>query len=326
MRQESFLTQPVGAAACRIALAQLDAARTARERLNDAGDKDALHDFRVALRRMRSVLRAYRPWLNGVPRKRRRRLRALARATNAARDAEVMLGWLRQERRKFAVRERAGYLWLREFLERRREEAYAEVAREVAREFGKLDLRLREALERMGSSGPETTPQPRYAVITAELIRRHTAEIAERLSGIQSVEDAQAIHATRIRGKRLRYLLEPLAAEVPAADVAIQRMKQFQDRFGVLCDAFVQARVLAQAVEIAGAEQAQRRPARVLGVRHTSHVTGRVRRGLLTLGVRLQAETQRRYAAIARHYLDGRSSRLLGGIESLAETLAGRVA
>ena len=46
----------------------------------EGGDTEALHDFRVALRRLRSTLRTYRPWLgDGARRKHVKRLRAVAR-------------------------------------------------------------------------------------------------------------------------------------------------------------------------------------------------------------------------------------------------------
>ena len=55
-------------------------------------DREALHDFRVAVRRLRSVLRAYRRWLGrAAARKARRRFRSLAATTNDGRDAEVQL-------------------------------------------------------------------------------------------------------------------------------------------------------------------------------------------------------------------------------------------
>lgn len=322
MTHVSLLPQPVGQAACRIVLAHLDAARLARQRLQDGSDTEALHDYRVAIRRMRSVMRAYRPWLDIVPRKLLRRVRTLARATNAARDTEVMIVWLKHEQRRIRVRDRAGINWLQAFLEKRGAEAYAELAQEILREFDRVDERLRAALEPLGNSSPEAVPQPLFATVTAELIREYTADLGEHLAAIQSVDSTEAIHAARIRGKRLRYLLEPLATEVPAAEVAIKRMKQLQDRFGILCDAFVQTRLMAQAVELAGADQAYRRLTRVLRVKHVANVSGHVLPGLLVLALRLQAEAQRRYAEVARHYLDGRVRRLLRSIESLAATLA----
>jgi CHAD domain-containing protein len=88
-----------------VALTLLDAAAAARRKLDEGVDPEALHDFRVALRRLRSWLRAFRPHLKGSVRgKERRRLQALADATGASRDAEVHLEWLREQRRRATPR------------------------------------------------------------------------------------------------------------------------------------------------------------------------------------------------------------------------------
>jgi len=98
-RPDNLLAAPAPGAAHRIALSLLDAATAARERLPDTGDAEALHDFRVAMRRLRSTLRAYQPQLEAVvPAKLRRRLRDLARATGEARDVEVQISWLERQR------------------------------------------------------------------------------------------------------------------------------------------------------------------------------------------------------------------------------------
>ena len=65
---------------CRlVALKHLAQAEAARARLG--ADSEALHDFRVALRRLRSISRAYRRWLGRPKRKLQRRLRRLVEAT-----------------------------------------------------------------------------------------------------------------------------------------------------------------------------------------------------------------------------------------------------
>jgi CHAD domain-containing protein len=316
------LRQPVEQAASRIALTHLDAAHTAHTRLKDGEDTEALHDFRVALRRTRSVLCAYRPWLRHIPRKLRRQLRALARATNAARDTEVMMDWLRVERRKIRDQHRAGFVWLHGLLNERYEESCAEITREVLKEFAGMEARLRASLMPVANADREA-PVPSYAVITADLIRQHAAELAEHLEDIDSVDDAKAIHAARIRGKRLRYLIEPLADEIPAAETIVRRMKQFQDRFGVLCDVFVQAREIASVVETAGADAARAKLDRALGTRRPDKMN-QVLPGLIALAARLQAETRRRYAVVERHYLGNRARRFLDPFEPFAEGLAGR--
>lgn len=311
-------------AACRIALAHLDAAHVAHARLKEGGDSEALHDFRVALRRTRSVLRAYRPWLGRIPRKLRRHLRALARATNVARDTEVMMDWLRVERRKIRNPHRAGFVWLQALLGKRYAASCAEITREVLKEFSGMEDRLHASLTPIANANRKaTSPASSYAAITADLIRQHAAELAEHLEDIDSVDDAGAIHAARIRGKRLRYLIEPLANELPAAEKIIARMKQFQDRFGVLCDAFVQVREIASAVETAGAGIARDQMERALGMASAGAPTRDVLPGLIVLARRLRIETGRRYAVVERHYLGNRAMHFLDPFESFADVVAG---
>lgn len=323
MVHRSLLRQPAGQAASRIALLHLDAAHAAHARLKDGSDTEALHDFRVALRRTRSVLRAYRPWLGRIPRKLRRQLRALARDTNVARDTEVMMDWLKTERRKIQDKHRPGFLWLQALLGERYEKSCAEITREVLKDFAGMEQGLRASLAAIANTDREVAPTPSCAEVTADLIRQHLAELADHMAGIGSVADAKAIHATRIRGKRLRYLIEPLADELPAAKIIVGRMKQFQDRFGVLCDAFVQTRELTAAVEAAGAIAARARLERTLGGKRPDEAAN-VLPGLLALALRLRNETRRRYAIVERHYLGDRAGRFLDAMESLAETLAGQ--
>ncbi len=106
-----LLSRPGGQAAALVGLAHPDEARRSLTRLDDLEEAEALHDFRVALRRLRTLLRGFRPELGDVvPRKLQRQLRDLTRATTAARDAEVQLTWVRGQRD--AVGRRPGLTWL----------------------------------------------------------------------------------------------------------------------------------------------------------------------------------------------------------------------
>jgi len=83
-RAVALLARPVPAAVALIAVARLDEARAASARLDGREDPEALHDFRVALRRLRTLLRAYRQEAGDVtPKKLQRRLRDLTRDTSA---------------------------------------------------------------------------------------------------------------------------------------------------------------------------------------------------------------------------------------------------
>ncbi|MGH9324565.1 MAG: CHAD domain-containing protein, partial [Vicinamibacteria bacterium] len=78
-----------------LCLGLLDEADAALGRLERNEDGEALHDFRVALRRLRSVMRSYRPYLRGSARKKlRARLKKLASSTSGARDVEVQISFL----------------------------------------------------------------------------------------------------------------------------------------------------------------------------------------------------------------------------------------
>src|SRR6266540_3230461 len=93
-----LLDLPAEEAARLIALSLLDRAAAAAARMAEPSDPQALHDFRVATRRLVACLQAYRPEIDGsVSRRIRRRLRRLARVTTRSRDLEVHLIWDRQQ-------------------------------------------------------------------------------------------------------------------------------------------------------------------------------------------------------------------------------------
>ena len=299
-----LLRLPAGEATCRLLRAHLDAAHSARRRLKKQTDDEALHDFRVALRRLRSVLRAYRRHLKTAPKKLRRQLRALAKATNAGRDAEVQLEWLRRQK-GLDSRERAGYDWFVERLERSREEAYAGIHRDLRAHFSDIEARLRKALRPVPAAKSGS-----YVAVTAGLVAEYTVRLDKELTGIRSVADEDVIHAARIAGKHLRYLLEPLAAEVAGAKRAVDALKAFQDRFGLLCDSFVRRRALLHAGEM-------------LDVRDgTLDSVEQLRPGLAALARRAEAETERRYMDIERRYLGHATEKFLRPILDIGRRLS----
>jgi len=305
--------------ACRLASAWLDAAAQAVPRLDDPDDAEALHDFRVALRRLRSTLRAYRPWTgDAVPAKLRQRLRRLARETNAARDAEVQLEWLNGSGFRLAPRERAGFEWFRAHLAARRDEAYARIRADAVASFDDIERKLRAriaACEADAAGGSE-----HFGHVAGRLIGEHSETLAQALARIGSLEDEKAIHAARIAGKRLRYLIEPVAPLTPAGPALVKAMKAFQDRFGALCDLFVAARELSEAVEVLGRARPRpdRRRASLSGKRADPMP------GLMALTERVRRRTHRLYAEVCRRYLGKRVATLLKPIERLGERLAER--
>jgi len=259
---DDLLQRPAAQAARLIALRLLDDATEALSRLGTGDDPEALHDFRVAIRRLRSTLRAYKPLLRGsVRKKQRRQLGEIARATNPGRDAEVQLGWLRGQAERLTPRERTDLRWLEARLEERVNEEYAQVEARIRRDFGKVSQRLRRRLavyeQEVRSDGQ--TPLTLGAA-AAEELRRSAADLTSRLEIVTTPEDAKTAHAARIAAKRVRYLLEPIASQLPDGGGAalVRRFKGVQDRFGDLADSHQFEEALAVALAEAAAERARR--------------------------------------------------------------------
>src|SRR5688572_12312819 len=130
-----------------VALSLIEGLAHERERLGAGKDSETLHDFRVALRRVRSWLRALEPWLEGsLPDACMRRLRRMARESNAGRDAEVFLSWLATTDGQLSVRDRRAVTWLIERFQRQEREAESELESRLKRDFQRTRDRLEERL------------------------------------------------------------------------------------------------------------------------------------------------------------------------------------
>jgi len=303
MKVPGLLALPPALAVQRLALAQLDAATTASARFTSRDEAEALHDFRVALRRLRSILRVYAPWYDAVPKNLHKRLRRLAHATNAARDTEVQIEWLRRVQPRLKAGARPGCTWLIMRLAKRQRTANHAVRKLVHKEFAALELRLRAAL-RMRKEGRVAGAGVTFAQATDERLSVYCAELAAELASIGSAADRDEIHAARISGKRLRYLLEPLRGSVPGVAALVNSMKSFQDRFGELNDRFAMARELTQAVEIAGVQAEQVLP------------------GLRALVTSVERDTNKLYRDIRARYLGRRAQKLFTPMRVLSRKLA----
>src|SRR5258705_3135615 len=93
--QRAEALRPAEEGARLVALRQLDEVRAALARAGHPEDEEAIHDVRVALRRLRSSLAAYRPLLDAESARRGlERAGRLAGQMGDARNAEVRLAWL----------------------------------------------------------------------------------------------------------------------------------------------------------------------------------------------------------------------------------------
>ena len=253
------LTLPANRGARLVALERLEAADGPADRLvSKPDDLDALHDFRVALRRVRSWLRSFRPELaDSISGKDRHRLRDLVDATNRGRDADVQLEWLEKASRNGnGGRKRGADLLIDQIrIERRRNGASltGDSLEVFAKERSRLAKRLSTVKEPVRAP---RTPPPTLAATISSRLSVHLDAFEQALRAIRSAEDEAEAHAARIAAKRLRYLLEP-AAHVRGCKSLLTQLKKLQDELGELHDAHVLGHRLRTAVsDFEGPDQA----------------------------------------------------------------------
>lgn len=306
---KDILARTADEATRRIALSFLDEAHAASARLDDPADAEALHDFRVAVRRLRSCVRAHRHHLDAaVDKKGRRALRNLQRGTGAARDAEVQLEWIEELGTNLSEDEVFGADWFRQRVERTRARAEAGAVDEARRQHALVDDRLRTPIATLTTRLDRDDDDVRFGPVVGGLMRAHVAELAALLEDVEDEHDETPCHDARIACKRLRYLVEPLRRALPKAKNTVTRLKGLQDVLGDLHDMHVlrdlltkrRGKLLADAVEVPGLEALRYRFAK-----HASSL----------------------FADLQEHWLGGLSDSLVREVDALAQAcdVAGQV-
>jgi CHAD domain-containing protein len=235
VRGGGLLSERADDGAHKLALGYLDEASAGAARLGDPNDAEALHDFRVGIRRLRSVLRAYEPHVRrSAGKKWRRRLRSIAHLTSPGRDAEVQVEWLNTNIAAMRRHKRGARALLRR-VEDTMSDAYAEVREDVLREFGEAEGKLRQRL-RLLPTLEERAPVASFGEFTGKLLRRQLRELFELTSQISSPHDELFIHDARIAAKRMRYVLEPIQNEIEGGKRLVKTLKRLQDVLGDLHD------------------------------------------------------------------------------------------
>lgn len=257
-RATDLLARPAAQSVRLIALGFLDDAGRAFERLNDPADGAALHDFRVAVRRLRTTLRAYRPLLDeGIGRKPRKLLGDIADATNRVREAEVALAWLEPLTTGMTAGERVGLRWLIERIEQRRTEEQAACLGQIRTGFDAATRQLRKGLTEYRQTvalEPSITDVSFRAALQAAALEA-ARELGQLLAKVQHPDDDDG-HRARIAAKRLRYLWEPVKGALAEAKTLVDRLKRLQDLLGELHDLQELTREVHTAVGVAAAERA----------------------------------------------------------------------
>lgn len=227
-------------------------------------DPDALHQARVALRRLRSALTLFRHTVRGRDYQHlREELRWFAGQLGEARNLDVLLG-------PDAPPPFAGNRRLRRKLRAEREAAYDKVMAAIGSERARaLLLRFALWLE-LGAWRFKPRAAAPVLALAADQLERQWRKVRRRGAELGRL-DADAEHQLRIDVKKLRYSSEFLAslyagkAEAPRRGRFIAALKELQEQLGVANDGRIANTVAARLAPDAALPPVPELPARAAG-------------------------------------------------------------
>jgi CHAD domain-containing protein len=238
-------------------------------------DPEAVHDMRVATRRMRAALRVLGPYLReSDPTKLRSGLRAIAQALGAVRDMDVLIENAKKFRDNLPEEQQADMDGLLGEWKDERDGSRKRLVRLLeSKDYDRFKKRLNSFIkeqEKLHDPDPATLTdlepyQVRHVAPTAiltnyEIVRSFEAimDAAAQMRKNESGEGSriplselrldelpptiEQLHALRINGKYLRYTLECFRETLPPdASTLIRDVTKMQDQLGELHDADVAA-------------------------------------------------------------------------------------
>jgi len=211
-------------------------------------DSECLHDFRVALRKTRSLLTQTRGvFPPDVTERFRKDLRDVMSVTNELRDLDVYLLDEPRYRSLIAQTEMQDALTpVFDYLRTRRSEALERVRTEIASErYAEIITDWRTFIESPSpKKPPKDAPRAAMSILTlaqARIYKRYRRMLKDGRAALAS-GDPKDLHALRIDGKKLRYLLEFFQSLLPPKKgrKLITLTKKLQTNLGTFNDLTVQ--------------------------------------------------------------------------------------
>ena len=293
----------------------------------ETDDPEALHDFRVALRRLRTHLSTHRDHLGKHHANEfRKRLSALVAATNTSRDQEVQREWIqrRLEDSQLEGIERDGLeLVLTRFSTNGNSTNELEPIRQHFADIGKKFQKRRWSLPEHTRS--KDTPNRGVGAVTKAAILKLAAKLRKQVAAIDSVDSVKATHQARLAVKRLRYILEPLENVTPGAAEVIDELKGMQDTLGAIRDLQILHLQIALAAGVAdelGDESLEGPLGAVPAIVPSPPALDDAERKALDAALdHVRVAAQKEFKVLQERWLDNKAAPLLKHIEKLVATL-----
>lgn len=230
----------------RIVRAELAVLRHERAGLRADEDAEYLHDTRVALRRLRSLLGQMKGVLpHDEQRELVEGLRKLAGCTGPARDLDTLLFELRMAEPDLA----ADLGPIVTVLEAERARLQVELVAQLdSPRAVELERRLQAAFgaRRTGPAGPRADWP--FALLIEKRVRRRLRRLRACAARVRARSSPPELHELRIDCKKLRYLLECCRGRVPpkVLEACVAPLKGLQSALGTVQDVEVQGRTLRE--------------------------------------------------------------------------------
>jgi inorganic triphosphatase YgiF len=245
----------------RACMAQL----VAHEQATLARDAHALHQMRVALRRLRAARSLFGAIVGGEDAERiKGELKWLSHRLGPARDADVFIAEVLAPQREAKPGD-AGIDWLFGKFEEARAAGYAAVDEALGSpRYRKLVIDALEWIEagqwtRTADDLKRLQREQPIARFAADELQRRRKKLRKKGKKLRRLDAAER-HALRIRAKKLRYAMEFFAAAFPRKKSAKRRkqalsaLKDFQDSLGALNDVATREKLAADvALKVNGA-------------------------------------------------------------------------
>jgi CHAD domain-containing protein len=201
----------------------------------ERGDVKAVHQARVASRRLRELL----PILEldpAVSRKLGKRLRKVTRALGPVRESDVLLG-LARGWDDAAPRERRAFARVSDAVQNERNHTKAqEATRTASKALARAARKLDRASRHLGAIDDTNARRRAWQWALEARVARRALAFDEAVKEAGAVYLPERLHRVRVALKKLRYAVELLVESRGGANGGLNVLKRAQDTLGLLHD------------------------------------------------------------------------------------------
>lgn len=227
----------------------LEITKTNEKYLCEDIDTEFLHDFRVSVRRARSLLsQAKNVFSDITTRKGKSILAEIQKSTNELRDLDVYLLKQEEYENKLPGNVKKDIAPLFNYLRLKRKKVLSDVVEYIKSDIYKNNIAEWEKIVNNRYRGSKTAVNAERPVIdmAKESIYSRYEKILKKGKLLQKEPVEAKLHDLRIDCKKLRYLLEFFSGLFPISEMTqlIKQLKKLQENLGTINDLFIQQEYL----------------------------------------------------------------------------------